>query len=203
MKYTQRVSQAFLAGICALGVFFLVGGCGKTHADNDHDHNQKITEEGNHDLHKKATKEMAHDHHDEATEEQDHHGHNEEGEPKGNPSVGPKKGITEINEKDGFKISKEAYQNFDIQTVTLKKDSTTWEIPLKAVLYSGDEVNVFRLRQGFYKRVDFIPLSKTRTEIKIKSADLQAGDEVVFQGHAFLRSVEIVATGGAPHGHSH
>ncbi|MEK2646329.1 hypothetical protein [Bdellovibrio sp. BCCA] len=119
-----------------------------------------------------------------------------------NASVGPDKGIISFDEHDGFKLSSEAIKNFDLKTVALK-GSNPWEVPANAVLYSGEEVNVYRLRDGFYKRIDFDLISKNGSQIKIKSKDLQTGDELVVQGVGFLRTAEIVASGGAPEGHSH
>ena len=76
-------------------------------------------------------------------------------------------------------------------------------IPASAILYSGEEINLYRLRAGFYKRIDFRLISKTAKEAKISSPDLKVGDEIVTTGIGFLRAAEIVATGGAPEGHSH
>ncbi|QDK38765.1 hypothetical protein [Bdellovibrio sp. NC01] len=131
-------------------------------------------------------------------EEHEHEGETEER----NASVGADKGITTVDEHDGFKLSVEAIRNFGIQTLTLGKE-TQWKIPASAILYSGEEVNVYRVRNAFFKRIDFTTVIKTPKEITIKSADLHAGDEVVISGVGYLRSVEIVASGDAPEGHSH
>nr|WP_295903301.1 hypothetical protein [uncultured Bdellovibrio sp.] len=139
-----------------------------------------------------------------ASEGHDHEESHEHGgdESEENASVGPDKGITSFDEHDGFKLSPEALKNFELKTVALK-GAVSWEVPASAVLYSGEEVNLYRVREGFYKRIDFDTISKNGSQVKIKSKDLQAGDEVVVQGVGFLRTAEIVASGGAPEGHSH
>lgn len=157
-----------------------------------------------------SEKEHDHEHEDDPRKEGagDHDDHDHDAEKEGaheeeeNSSVGPEKGITVVSESDGFKLSVEAVKNFDLRTVRLQK-SEPWSVPRSAVLYSGEEVNVYRLRNGFYKRIDFVVLSKDSKEMKIKSPDLKENDEIVVEGVAFLRSAEIVATGGAPEGHSH
>lgn len=137
----------------------------------------------------------AHDSH----EHGDDHGEEHE---EANASVGPDKGITAFDEHDGFKMSVEAIRNFGIKTVVLGKE-LQWKIPTSAVLYSGEEINLYRVRDAFFKRIDFTTVRKTAKEIVIRSADLQAGDEIVISGVGYLRAVEIVASGDAPEGHSH
>lgn len=119
-----------------------------------------------------------------------------------NSSVGADKGITAFDEHDGFKLSAEAVKNFDLKSLLLK-GAGPWEVPNSATLYSGEEINIYRLRDGFYKRIDFVVVTKGASQMKIKSEDLKADDHVVVQGIGFLRTAEIVASGGAPEGHSH
>lgn len=119
-----------------------------------------------------------------------------------NNSVGPAKGITTFDEHDGFKLSVEAIKNFDLKSLQLH-GAGPWDIPNSATLYSGEEINIYRLRDGFYKRIDFVVVAKGASQMKIISPDLKADDYVVIQGIGFLRTAEIVASGGAPDGHSH
>lgn len=126
---------------------------------------------------------------------------NHEGEEQ-NASVGPDKGIMEAHEDDGFKLSAEAIKNFEIETKKIS-NSPPWGIPISARLVSGEEINIYRLRQGFYKRIDFTLVSKAGENMNIKSADLKAGDEVVIHGVGLLRAAELVAFGGEPEGHGH
>lgn len=168
-----------------------------SHKGHDDDHGDEAGEE-NH--------EEDHDHKAKAShEDQEHghgHGHGEGESAEENSSVGPDKGITAADEHDGIKLSAEAIKNFDLKTIGLAAGSS-WEIPVSAVLTSGEEINIYRLRNGFYKRIDFHVLSKNSTHLKIQSKELLKGDAIVINGVGFLRTAEITAFGGAPEGHSH
>jgi len=128
-------------------------------------------------------------------------GEGHEGEEQ-SASVGPEKGITEAHEDEGFKLSTEAIRNFEIETKKIV-NSPPWLLPVSARLVSGEEINIYRLRQGFYKRIDFTLVSKLGENMNIKSDDLKAGDEVVIHGVGLLRAAELVAFGGEPEGHGH
>lgn len=163
------------------------------------DHRDEKTEEGHdHSSEGKDHEKEDEDHHDEHGHEDDAHGEHEEE----SSSVGPDKGITTYSEADGFKLSPEAIKNFELQTLKVR-NVEPWNIPNSSVLYSGEEINIYRMRNGFFKRIDFSIVSKGATEMKIRTPELKPGDEIVIQGVAFLRTAEIVATGGAPEGHSH
>lgn len=181
---------------------------GHSHADEEgHDHKEEIhdQENGKHD-HEHEDK---HDHGDEGhgdeqvhkeDEHEDGHGHGH-GEEE-NSSVGVGKGITVADEENGIKLSAEAIKNFELKTVKLQGGGP-WTISSSAILYSGEEINIYRLRDGFYKRIDFILLSKESGSVLVKGKELAGGDEVVVHGVGFLRTAELVAFGGAPEGHSH
>jgi hypothetical protein len=87
-----------------------------------------------------------------------------------------------------FKLSAEATKNFEIKTIKLK-GKAPWKLPDTAMLYSGEEVAIYRFSKGEYQRIEM--------------HDLAEGDEVVTHGVGFLRAVDIVESGGAPEGHSH
>ncbi len=128
----------------------------------------------------------------------DEHAQNEEE----NPQVGPNKGILAASEDEGIKLSPEAEKNFEIQKIKVSNPSSI-EIPKDALITAGLEVNLYRYRAGFYKRIDFEQLSRSKNKISIRSRDLQSGDEIAITGLGFLRIAEIAAFGGAPEGHSH
>lgn len=113
-------------------------------------------------------------------------------------SIGPDKGILEASEKKGIKLSPEALKNFEIKTLKLTGDGP-WSIPKSAILYSGEEINLFRLRDGFFKRIDF----QTLNNGQVDSDDMRENDEIVISGLGFLRTAELAAFGGVEHGHSH
>ena len=116
--------------------------------------------------------------------------------------IGPDKGITEVSDSEGFKLSQEALKNFDLKTLKLSS-GPFWRIPATAVLSSGEETNLYRLRHGFYKRVDFSLLECSGDFVKVQSKDLQKDDEVVIEGIGFLRIAELAATGDASQEHGH
>ncbi len=106
------------------------------------------------------------------------------------------------DEDSGFKISAEAEKNFEIKKMKVPKESS-FEIPKSALVTTGLEINIYRFRDGYFKRIDFTFVSKKEKSSLIKSSDLQWGDEIVIAGTGLLRIAEIAAFGGAPEGHSH
>lgn len=170
-------------------------------AKEDSNHKDHKSGEEKHEEHTDEKKEE-HGDHDEKDEagHDDHADHDEKGEE--NPQVGEGKGIIAASAGDGIKLSPQATKNFEIVTIKIQNLNSI-SLSKKAIVTAGDEVNIFRLRDGFYKRVDFITLKKEGGQILIKSNDLKLGDEIVVQGTGFLRIAEIAAFGGAPEGHSH
>lgn len=155
--------------------------------------------EGHHHDDEKKSEKEGHDHHSEkkdSHEEGDEHGHEE------NSQVGPGKGIVSASETEGIQISSQAEKNFEIKRVAVP-DTLQLEIVKSAIVTAGDEVNLYRYREGHYKRIDFLMVRKSENKVVIKSKDLKAGDEIVVQGMGLLRIAEIAAFGGAPEGHSH
>lgn len=130
------------------------------------------------------------------------HNHEEGEEEEGGGSVGPDKGITEFSERSGFKLSPEALKNFDLKYIKLNGDGP-WALPKSSIVHSGEETNLFRKRNGFFKRIDFQTIKNSGNQITVDSDDLREGDEVVVLGLGFLRIAELAATGGVAHGHSH
>lgn len=117
-------------------------------------------------------------------------------------NIGPDKGITEFSERHGFKLSPEALKNFDLKFFKLN-DEGPWDIPKSALIHSGEETNLFRKRNNFFKRIDFKTIQKSGPRLTIDSDDLREEDEIVITGLGFLRIAELAATGGVSHGHSH
>lgn len=153
--------------------------------------------------HDSSKKEEHHDEHaHEASEENHKDDHDDEKSEEGS-NVGPDKGITEANKNKGFKLSAEANKNFDLKTMKLVGGGP-WTLPSSARMLSQEEENIYRLRDGFIKRIDFNLISKDRSgKMNIKSEDLKEGDEVIIEGVGFVRIAELAAFGGAPEGHSH
>ncbi|RZA09593.1 MAG: hypothetical protein EOP11_01190 [Proteobacteria bacterium] len=102
----------------------------------------------------------------------------------------------------GFTLSPAALLSFGVQTQALKGPGP-FSIPAEARLYSGEEVNLFRLREGRWERVDFETVKTEGSSLRIASRSLRSGDEIAVTGLGFLRVAEIAASGEAPAGHSH
>lgn len=107
----------------------------------------------------------------------------------------------EKEHNDGFKLSATAIKNFELSYVDYKLRGTT--ISTKAILKSLSEMNIYRLRGGLYKRIDFKTLEKSKDTMKVHSPDLLSGDKIVVSGIGFLRIAEIAASGGLSDSHSH
>lgn len=147
--------------------------------------------------HKKEAQPHAEAGHQDSDDHADHGDHAEEE----NSQAGPEKGIQAASADQGIKLSAEAEAHFAVKKK--KVMGTTAEIPKDAIVRSGIEVNLYRFRDGFYKRIDFKFLRKAGSTVVVQSDDLKAGDEIALTGLGFLRTAEIAAFGGAPEGHSH
>jgi len=172
---------------------------GKGHEHKEHE-SEKHEEHGEkkHDEHKDAKhSEHAGEKHTEHEGEKDEEHGDEHGE--GESRVGPGKGVEAASEELGIKLSSQAVKSFEIETIRVSALPVT--IPKTALLFLADEVEVFRLRDGFFKRIDFKKISDT--PLRISSSDLKVGDSVVTSGVGFIRIAEVAAFGGAPEGHSH
>lgn len=173
------------------------------HAEEEegHEHGEEKAqahEEGDSDVHEEGHEEKDEHGHGGEHEEHAEGGHESEEAPQ---NVGPDKGILTFSEKDGFTLSREAIRNFGIQTLTLGS-GTSWNVAKSALLYSGDQVSVFRVRGGAYLRVPVRVEAKESTQVKISSRKLKEGDLIVNQGVAYLRIAELDVTSGES-GHHH
>jgi len=144
------------------------------------------------------------DHHDhqEHSDENSHEAHGSDHEEESTSSVGPDKGILAASKEKGISLSEAALKNFDIKTQTLLGPGP-WTLPASAKVSALEEVNLYRLRDGHFKRIDFKELKKSTDTISVSSSDLKPGDSIVVNGVGFLRIAELAAFGGAAHGHSH
>jgi len=141
--------------------------------------------------------------HDHASSEEDDHDHTDgESDEEEGKNIGSTKGIVEFSKKDGFKLSPEALKNFDLSYLELKGQGP-WILSKSSVVYSGNESNLFRKRNGYFKSVDFRIVQDLGDRISVKSIELQEGDQLALTGLGFLRIAEVAATGGVSHGHTH
>lgn len=146
--------------------------------------NLQASEDHGHE-HKEEHKEERKDEHAGEHKEEGHDDHDDHGDEAAN----------------GFKLGDNVVKNFGLKMIDYKGPSIT--IPHQAIFKGLSEVNVYRLREGLYKRIDFKTLEKTKTTIKLSSVDLSPGDKIIVDGIGFLRIAEIAASGGISDSHSH
>lgn len=173
-------------------------------SEDSHDHGPKGKENSEshaQDEHGKNEKKHAHDEHEKG-EEKHAPGEGEHEDEHGSSQVGPDKGVVEASPEKGFKLSKQATKQFDLKFVSVRPDKSV-QLPSTAIVHTGEEKNIYRLRDGFIKRIDFKVLSKSGSSLSIQSSDLNANDQVVVEGLGFLRIAEITTFDGAPEGHAH
>lgn len=172
----------------------------KKPATKSHEH--KEGEEEHHDD-KDHKDEDGHNHKKESKEGAgaDHgHGHGEEGETEAK-NVGPEKGVTSFDEEIGFKMSAEALKTFSVEKIALN-GAGPWTVPTSALLITGEEKSVYRVRNDTFKRIDVTVLSKNKSESVVQSNELNAGDSLVTKGVGDIRVAEVDVTSGES-GHSH
>lgn len=157
--------------------------------DEEHSHQEDSHDEENH------TATDDHDEHKDDHKHEDGHGDHES-----SSVVGHDKGITEKSE-NGFKLSSEAIKSMEIKTQTIQGSKLS--IDKKTLVSVKDEKSVFRIRDGWIKRIPVQILNHNQGLYNVTSTLLQVGDQIVIQGTGFLRTAEIFATEGASHGHSH
>lgn len=170
--------------ITALATCFLIPTL--SWSDSKHSEKEEQAEHGKHEEHEEHGEEEGHGH----------------GEEEKSSSVGPEKGILDASEGNGIKLSPEAVKNFEIKTQKLA-GSGPWTLPISARFQSGEETNLFRLRNGFFKRVDFTQVKRDAQKFVASSKELKDGDEIVVGGVGYLRIAEVAAFGGNAEGHSH
>jgi len=132
--------------------------------------------------------------------EADEHKHAEsEKHEEANNGVGPDKGIIEKNENDGFKFSQEAIKTIGYKTINYQTE--IFEIPTKALVQVKDDKSIYRLRNGWFKRVDIQIIKKNADSILLKASDLKSGDQIVVTEVGYLRIAEVFSEEGAEHSH--
>lgn len=161
------------------------------HKDHDSEHETKAKEvvhRGEHkNGHKGEHKDVDKADHDDHSKHNEHEEHDDHQESKAN--------------KDGFSLSEKSIKTFDLKFIKYTGPNTF--IPQTAIYKGLNEVNLYRKRNGLFKRIDFKALKNDKNSICVSSNDLIQGDQVVVSGVGFLRMAEIAASGGLSDSHSH
>lgn len=136
--------------------------------------------------------------HQEEGHDEDHEESHEDKE--ASSVVGPDKGLTAKSEH-GFKLSVEAEKAFDLKYQAYSGE--TFEAPVATLVEIKNSRYIYRVHEGWIKKVPAQVLKKTASSVFLKVLGLEAGDQILIQGTGFVRTAEMVAEEGVSHGHSH
>ncbi len=175
----------------------------KGHAHDEKAEDHKHGEEKEHGKHGKEEGHDEESSHAHGSGEKDEHGHGGNEEEEGGNRFGPGKAITAANKKDGIQLSEKALKTLGVTYGSTTGTSGTFKVPLKSVVFSQDEVGIYRFKEGWHKLIEVVLVSKTASEAVIKSSELHTGDQIVKDGVPLLRAAELEAWGGSGDGHGH
>lgn len=108
--------------------------------------------------------------------------------------AGPTMAVQEANLQNGFKLTEQAKKNIALKTK--KIESSPYIVPAEALVYYGDKVGLYRLRDGWFKLIEIKDRTNKNTNITFNSVEFKIGDEVAIEGVALLRVSEMDAFGG-------
>jgi hypothetical protein len=181
---------------------------GKHSEDDGHDHNKK--KKGNKDSHddhdkhghkghkeddghghEKHKKDDGHDHgaHD------DHSGHG------GGKAIGKGKAIVEVDEKKGFRLSKEAIKTLKLKLTTV--DGSSFKISKKTLVASKNKKGIYRFRAGYFKFLSAKIIKELSDGYNVEVKGVDFGDQIVVDGVGLLRVTDVYSTDKSEYGHSH
>lgn len=202
------MNKLYIGLLSILLILSSVYASGDDHSRHNHGSKAKHTEDDGHNHKKKKKKNDHGDHdgHDHGSEEEhsDHDGHKGHGDHDdhgGGKAVGKGKAIEAVDEKKGFKLSKEAIKTLKLKLQTVDGDEFVIE---KSTLVASKGVKgLYRFRGGFFK---FLPVKlvkevKGKYLVKVKGVDF--GDQIVTNGVGLLRVTDVYSTDKSEYGHSH
>lgn len=108
--------------------------------------------------------------------------------------AGPNMAVQEASLKEGFKLAEKAKEVIGVKTKTV--GAKPYTIPVEALVYYGDKLGVYRLRNGWFKLIEIQKISKNNKTISLSSSELTEQDQVAITGVALLRVSEMDAFGG-------
>lgn len=115
-------------------------------------------------------------------------------------------GVIDAQKDKGFKLRSEVETNFGLAIEVLEAGKGPWTLAKEAIVYSKEEYQVFRRRDGFWMAVEVDLLrhpAGSSKAVRVSSEDLRAGDAIAVKGAGFLKVVELSLWGPAVHGHPH
>ena len=114
----------------------------------------------------------------------------------------PWSAVTEFHELDGFKLTKKAQENLGVSFMQLK-GKAPWSIPKSALLTIKHSKAVFRRWNGWITIILVKVVESGEDYYKIKSVDIQDGDDIAISGVKFLRMTEADLNSGTVDACSH
>jgi cobalamin biosynthesis protein CobT len=157
------------------------------HKDHDHDKHDDHDDHKGHD-HGKNDDHKGHD---------DHSGHDH----GGSKAIGKGKAIVEVDEKKGFKLSREAIKTLKLRLQNV--DGPTFKIDKKTLVTSKDNKGVYRYRSGFFKLLQAKIIKELKNGYMVEVKGVDFGDQIVIDGIALLKVTDIYSTDKSEYGHSH
>ena len=186
------------------------------HKDHDHSKHKKHSSHKDHDDHgdhdghdhkkdkdmKKHSKHDGHDHGDDHQHGDDHDDHSSHAHGHGGgQAVGKNKAITEVDEKKGFKLSKEAIKTLKLKLQTVDRES--FKISKKTLVAFKKNKGVYRFRAGFFKLLPASISKELSDGYMVTAKGVDFGDQIVVDGVALLRVADVYSTDKSEYGHSH
>ena len=178
------------------------------HSGHDHGSKERVKnkeehkdEKHHHDDHKgekvEESEHKGHKHGDNSTEVE-HKDHDDHG---GGKSIGTGKAIEVVDEKKGFKLSKEAIKTLSIKLQTIASDE--FLIGKKALVVSKSKKGIYRFRGGFFKLLPVTSIKKVKGKYLVKVKGVGFGDQVVTDGVGLLQVTDVYSTDKSEYGHGH
>lgn len=171
---------------------------GKHKESDGHDHGKKHSDHDNIDDHKghdDHNGKDSHKSHDDHKEGEDGHDHG------GGKAIGKGKAIVDVDEKKGFKLSKEAIKTLKLKLSTV--DGSTFKIGKNTLVASKNKKGVYRFRAGYFKFLPAKILKEEKNGYKVEVKGVDFGDQIVVDGVGLLRVTDVYSTDKSEYGHSH
>lgn len=145
--------------------------------------------------------------HGKSEKKKDNHAHGEKDghddhEEEGSTRFGIGKAITAANKKEGIQLSEKASKALGLTHVTAT-GTGTFKLPAQSAVYFQNEVGVYRFKNGWYKLIEVTLVSKSATDVVVKTSEIKSGDQIAKDGVPLLRAAELEAWGGSGDGHGH
>jgi hypothetical protein len=173
----------------------------KKESHKGHDHSKEKKEDHKGHDHEEDEDHDGHDHSKQGKDSHDNHdGHYDHGH-GGGKAMGKGKAIVEVDEKKGFKLSKEAIKTLKLKLNTV--DGSKFSIAKKTLVASKDKKGVYRFRGGFFKLLPVKILKEENGTYQVEVKGVDFGDQIVVDGLGLLRVTDVYSTDKSEYGHSH